>query len=247
MRAIRSIFISGVILIAGAASGARRVCAQEPGGAAGRSGQSEASLAGGIAILAELNGGLDAKKAKVGEAVSAHTIETVKSADARTILPKGTKIIGHLAQAMARSKGDGESVLGIAFDKAILKDGGEVELNVRVQAIAEPVAFSGGGATDLSHVGTTRTSPMSGSQGGAAAGSGTAGGANEAVAEPIPNSGVKLGPNSRGVLGLKGLKLAAARSDGKVVSNVSSDGKNVRLDSGTRFLLVTIQAAEAGQ
>jgi hypothetical protein len=235
MRAIRSIFMSGVILIAGAAPGARRVCAQEPGGAAGRSGQSEASLAGGIAILAELNGGLDAKKAKVGEAVSAHTIETVKSADARTILPKGTKIIGHLAQAMARSKGDGESVLGIAFDKAILKDGGEVELNVRVQAIAEPVAFSAGGAT------------MSGSQGGAAAGSGTAGGANEAVAEPIPNSGVQLGPNSRGVLGLKGLKLAASRSDGKVVSNVSSDGKNVRLDSGTRLLLVTIQAAEAGQ
>ena len=39
----------------------------------------------------------------------------------------------------ARSRADGESALGIAFDKAILKDGGEMPLNVMIQAMAEPV------------------------------------------------------------------------------------------------------------
>src|ERR1700747_1063043 len=69
---------------------------------------SEASLAGGTPINAVLNSSIDSKKAKPGEQITAHTIDAVKSSDGRMILPKGTKLVGHVTQASGGSKGQGE-------------------------------------------------------------------------------------------------------------------------------------------
>jgi hypothetical protein len=220
--------------------------AQEPGGAVGRSAQSEATLASGMVILAALNSGLNAKKAKVGDVISAHMIEAVKSTDGRTILPKGTKLSGHLGMALARSKGDGETVLGIVFDKAVLKDGGEVTLNVKVQAIAEPMTFTGGRqspSADTSTLGTQQTSPMGGGRMGPGSSEGPSGGVGSGNLDSGGGANSELSPRSKGVYGLRGLKLATAQVDNKAMSTVASDGKNVQLDSGTRMLLVT-QAAD---
>jgi hypothetical protein len=240
MRILRSTAIFAFALSAAGALG-HVTLAQE--GTAGRSGQSEASLAPGTPVYAELNSGLDSKKVKVGDAVSAHTTEAVKSADGRTILPRGTKLIGRVAQSTARSKGDGQSMLGIAFDKAVLKNGEDVPLYGRIQAIAAPVSFSGGdlsASPSPSNTGTTQTSPMSGNRTPQAP---------SATADPavirggLPDGGEPaqqgLSPNSRGVIGLRGLTLATAPIDNVLVSTISSDGKNVHLDSGTRLLLVT--------
>src|ERR1700720_4764426 len=111
---------------------------------------SEASLAGGTAINATLNSSLDSKKAKPGEQITAHTMEAVKSTDGRTILPKGTKLVGHVTKASARSNGQGESTLAIQFDKAMLKGGQEVPLNNAViQAVAAPAQQSVAYGSDL--------------------------------------------------------------------------------------------------
>ena len=70
-----------------------------------------------------------------------------------------------MTQAEARNKGGNASTLGIQFDKAMLKDGTEIALNVVIQAMA-PREFSGpvGGGDDSSpqHIGTSQTSPMAG-------------------------------------------------------------------------------------
>lgn len=221
---------------------------------ANRTGQSGASLAGGTAINVELNSSIDSKKAKPGDAVTAHTTQAVKSADDRTILPKGTKLIGHVTQALARSKGDGESTLGISFDKAILKGGEEVPLNATIQALAAPPA-----STASSAYGGPSPSPTgpSGSPSGAGNSSGMPGNRPSGTAGnpgsyPIPsdsgsergsagstNSTDSLPPNSRGVYGLNGVELKMATSNNAQVSLISSNGKNVHLDSGTRLLLMT--------
>src|SRR3984893_9505184 len=100
---------------------------------------SDASLAGGTVINAALNSSVDSKKARPGEQITAHTVETVKSTYGRAILPKGPRLIGHVTKASARSNGQGESMLCIQFDKAMLKGGQEVPLNnVVVQAVAAP-------------------------------------------------------------------------------------------------------------
>src|SRR5437016_5439614 len=110
-------------------------------GAAGaaQAGQSGASLASGSAFNAALSAPLDTKKCKPGDPVTARATESAKS-DGKTVIPKGSKLVGHVTQASARSKGDAESSIGVVFDKAILKGGQEVPLNVAIQAIASKQA-----------------------------------------------------------------------------------------------------------
>ena len=205
-------------------------------------GKSEASLATGTAVYADLNSGLDSKKVKAGDAVTAHVSETLRSADGRAVLPKGTKIVGHVVQASARAKGGNESMLGIAFDKAILKDGQEVSLNVAIQALAAPVSFSAPSdmeAPSPSGSGTPQNSPMGGRSGPPPQSAPQTSAGPSGPPTQGGDSSVSLGPNSRGIYGLNGLKLGNSAGNGKApVSIVTSEGKNVRLDPGTRMLLV---------
>jgi hypothetical protein len=212
------------------------ILAQDAGSAAGRSGQSEASLAPGSAILAELNSGVDSKKAKVGDPIIAHTSEAFKSGDDRTIVPRGTRIEGHITQSSVRGKGAEESALGIQFDKAVLKDGGEIPLNVIIQALAAPVSFAA--PADLGTaptMGTTQTSPMSGSRSGPPAAQPPRGAA-QPDASGVPSD--TFSTKSRGVMGLRGMTLNAEPVNNRPAAVVVSNGKSVRLDSGTRLVLV---------
>jgi len=206
---------------------------------AGRIGESEDSLTPGTPIFATLNNGLDSKKTKKGDEVTAHTTEAVRSADARTILPRGTKLVGRVTDATARSKGDGQSALGLTFERAILKEGGEVQLYARIQAITTAASFAvgeGGPPRDTSSMGTTQTSPMGGRSGPPASQPPQ----SPSVTGP-DQSGPTLTPNSRGVIGMRGLTLSTAPAEKVLVSTITSDGKNVHLDSGTRMLIVTQQ------
>ena len=240
---------------------------------------SSATIADGTAINAALSGPLDSKKAKPGDEVTARTTEAVK-AEGKTVVPKGAKLVGHVTRASARGRGDAESALGIAFDKAILKNGQEVALNGSIQALAsaETAARAGGADLDaMSDVGATGGGrAMSGGRGtlggvtstaGGAAGSLTntagsatsaAGGAVDATARTTTgvagsaggavgglNSAGQFASNSHGVFGLNGLNLNAAGSNSTEGSLITSSGKNVRLDSGTRMLIVS--GAQAGQ
>ena len=58
------------------------------------------------------------------------------------------------------------------------------------------------------------------------------------------NAAGQLTSNSQGVFGLNGLNLNAAASNATQGTVLTSAGKNVHLDSGTRMLLVT--QAQAG-
>src|SRR5258707_548474 len=72
--------------------------------ASAQNGQENASLASGTALNAALNSSIDSKKCKPGDAVNAHTTEAVKS-EGKTVIPKGSKLVGHVTQASARAKG----------------------------------------------------------------------------------------------------------------------------------------------
>jgi hypothetical protein len=222
---------------------------------------SEASLAGGTEINATLNSSIDSKKAKPGQQIAAHTVEPVKSTDGRTILPNGTKLIGHVTNASARSNGQGQSTLAIQFDKAMLKGGQEVSLNnVVIQAVAAPAReatnYGGYDAQPTTAPGSPSNNPsMSGSRGARPEGTPTqtypgsnSGGTNANGTNPnsagnseANNSG-PLPANARGVYGLNGVRLSAS-SNGEGTVLTSTD-KNIHLDGGTRLLL-TVQPQSA--
>jgi hypothetical protein len=202
-----------------------------------------AALPSGTAVNAELNSSVDSKKAKVGDKVEAHTTDDIKYAG-KIIVPKGAKLEGHVTEATARSKGDSGSTLAIQFDKAIPKKGEEIPLNVAIAAIAAPQRdFSGG-------------SPGSGSDPITGGGAPTANGSPMATSHaPTPTPGAlnypgaadgamgsngtgQLSAKSRGVYGLGDLKLMSASSGAGQTIVITSSGKNVHLDGGTRLLLV---------
>jgi hypothetical protein len=237
-------------LVIGALFAASALLAAVPTQQNGRSGESPGSLADGMTINAQLKSSVDSKKVKPGDAVTAETTETVKSSDGRTILPRGTKLIGQVTQASSRAKGDSESMLGIQFEKAVTKSGEEVPLNnVVIEAVAPPSSTASDFAPGPSATGPAAppSNPSMSGSAGARAGSNTTG---SNPANPYPGAagqtetrgGYESGPlpaNSRGVYGLPGLSLGRANSSNGESSVIASNGKNVHLDSGTRLLLVT--------
>lgn len=221
---------------------------------------SEASLAGGTVLNATLNSSIDSKKAKPGEQIIAHTTETVKSTDGRMILPNGTKIIGHVTQASARANAQGQAMLALQFDKAVLKDKQEIPLNVVIQAIAAPAqsappafndtgrATAGPGSSGPGSSAPSNNPSMSGSRGARPEGnpptdSYPTGNPNAAPGGEL-NLGGPLPANMKGVYGLEGVRISAnANGEGTVLT---SSAKNVHLDGGTRLLLaVQPQSASA--
>jgi hypothetical protein len=59
------------------------------------------------------------------------------------------------------------------------------------------------------------------------------------------NTAGQLTSNSQGVFGLQGINLNSAAANSTQGSLITSKTKNVHLDSGTQFLLVTQSAASA--
>jgi len=249
--------------------------------ASAQNSQANGSLATVSAFNAELSSPIDSKKCKPGDAVTAHTTEAAKS-EGKTVIPKGSKLVGHVTQASARAKGESESSLGIVFDKAILKNGQEIPLNVAIQALASAQSSASAAGADLDAFGGAGASAAGSSGGGGRGALGgvtsTAGGAVGAVTNTAANVGGVAGgtvnsaasaggsiagaskgavgglnaagqltSNSQGVFGMNGLNLNAAASNATQGSVITSAGKNVHLDSGTRMLLVSqAQVGEQG-
>ena len=213
---------------------------------------SEASLAAGTAINATLNSTIDSKKAKPGEQFVAHTTETVKSPDGKTILPSGTKLIGHVTQASAHTNGQGQAMLAIQFDKAVLKDREEMPLhNAVIQAVAAPPREASRFNSDTDRAtapGAPSNNPsMSGSRGARpdnmpTSQSSPSGNPDGAYGTESNSAGGPLPANARGVYGFEGVRLSAnANGEGTILT---SSNKNVHLDGGTRLLL-TVQPQSA--
>ncbi len=89
-----------------------------------KSGHSSASLSHGTAMNAALSQPVDARKNKPGDQVTARTTEATKS-EGKVVIPKGSKLIGHVTECKQRGKEEKESAVGMVFDKAILKNGEE--------------------------------------------------------------------------------------------------------------------------
>jgi hypothetical protein len=104
----------------------------------------------GVTVQAELTKGIDVKKVKAGDVVSAKTTSAVTMADG-TELPKGTKLMGKVTDARAKSSSDKTSHVAFSLEQAVTKDGHEIPLQVMVTSLTVPMdspdlaALTGGG------------------------------------------------------------------------------------------------------
>ena len=197
------------------------------------------SGAGWTIVSAELSKSVDTKKSKVGDKVEAKTTLDLLLPD-KTTLPRDTKIVGHISNVKASSKDSPGSMVEIAFDHALLKDGRDLSLQLTVQAIGRPLPAD-----------PALTQPGAGLP--SAGASSVAGGRNQPAPppeEPPKNSnpdagagmpgensasGAALNAKSEGVIGYKGLSLSTTPA----ASRISSEKDNVHLEKGTQLILKT--------
>lgn len=90
-------------------------------------------------VTGELQGKLDSKSARVGEPVVLRTTEKMKTADG-FVLPRGSRLIGHVTEVQAHSKGQEQSSLGIAFDRAELKNGQSFAIHSVIESVGPSAA-----------------------------------------------------------------------------------------------------------
>jgi hypothetical protein len=171
---------------------------------------------------------LDSSKLKSGDTVEVETAGSFKLPDG-TLVPKGSKLTGHVTLAKARAKGDSDSQLAVTFDKLDIVNGKELTIKGTVQAVAPP--------PDQADPGMPASTMARG---------GGSNGLGGATPLPTPEyqppdvktsssgssnsqSQTNVGPTSVGVQGMHGIEL----SDGVL----SSKGKNVKLGDGVRLVV----------
>lgn len=122
----------------------------------------------------------------------------------------------------AKGRGRPESILAIAFEKAVMRDGREISLTATVQALLPPETMSAeAGDTDFGIRNLRPSKPR------------TTGLLPGTVSSQNP--GHALPTNATGVAGLKGMQLEAVPAT--ETSVIHSNSRNIRLESGTRLIL----------
>jgi hypothetical protein len=216
-------------------------------------------IAPGSIIPVQLTKNIDAKKIKTGDQVEAKVTQDMKAGNGEVIVPKDTKVVGRVTEAQARSKEQKESQIGIAFDHAVMKTGGDVNLPMSIQAIISQSYLSASNSPGGENTGQSQ-SASAGTASGMPPSNGNARGGGMAASQSptsTPNAESATGPtadktgngahqpitgNTQGVLGIPDLTLSSANTaQGSVLT---SEKNNVKLESGTLMLLKVTGASQ---
>ena len=186
----------------------------------------------GSMLPVELSKSLDAKKVHTGDPVLGKVPYDLSS-NGKVVVPRDTKVIGHVAEVKPSDHDSKDSKLGVAFDKLTLKDGSTIPLTAEVQAVGAPIssapaAYSDNSPSETNPAGTNQQSAM------------------EMPRPPNPtapqgdipsgSAGERLTPKTQGVVGLRGYSLSQGTMQDSVIS---SPDRNVKLESGTQIMLRT--------
>ena len=86
-------------------------------------------------FMAELTVSLDAAKVRPGDPITAKLMEDTQATEK---LPAGSTLLGHVIEARGHSEQTPQSMLSIVFDKARLKNGHEIPLDLAIMRIEAP-------------------------------------------------------------------------------------------------------------
>jgi len=189
---------------------------------------------------------VDAKKAKTGDQVEATVTQDMKNNSGEVLVPKDTKIMGHVTTAQARNKEQKESELAIAFDHAMVK-GDPMPLPMSIQAVIAPQPTSPAGASPD----PGNAPPAGGNSGSPMAGRTPTGGTSQAqqrssnyppgegssAEQPQTSARPPITGNTQGVIGMPDVKLQTSAQNTAQGSLMTSEKNNVKIEKGTVLLL----------
>jgi hypothetical protein len=217
-------------------------------------------LESGTSVTGQLQNTIDARHTKVGDQVVLKTTQAIKS-EGRTIVGKGSRLIGHVTEVAQKGKDSGQSRIGILFDR--LEQG---SLQTPIAATITSVVTGSANvhannddlfATDTMTTSSARSSGSSGGNGSLLGGVGgvvnsttstvgnVVGGTPSAVGSTVNSTTNAVGGTAgRSLGGIQVSQSSSASVEGSSV--LSLQGGNLRLEKGTSFNLVLTQSTSAG-
>ena len=149
-----------------------------------------------LQVSGQLENKLDTKTAKAGDEVVLKTNEKFKTAEG-TVIPKGSRLVGHVTEVQSHSKQQAESHLGLAFDRVEMHGGQSLAIHSMIQSVS-PSANAAAGAAMADE--EAFDAPMGGGavgggavRGGGRVGSGLVGGAAGGAAMATNQIGSGIG------------------------------------------------------
>jgi hypothetical protein len=217
-------------------------------------------LSTGTAINASLLGSLDSEKSKPGDVVNAIVTESVVY-QRSVLLPKGSRIVGHVVRTGAGSDGDQGAALFVEFDRVVLKNGETAELNAGIQALApvgaQPTIPSREKYEESRLDGTLRLNSSMGTPenpGNTVKPSTYTMPRRTEVMPTLPSTaGIEGGldrkglftPDSKGAFSEPNLRVFTPVSEGSHGTVLVGAKQNIRLENGTHLLIVVQPPAPA--
>lgn len=219
-------------------------------------------------LTGELESKLDSKSAKPGDSVVLKTTAKTVMANG-TVIPKGSKIMGHVTGVQAHDDQSPNGQVTLQFDQAQLKGGQTLPLLSTLQSVSpseSSAADTGGGAMPMASA-PAGGAPSGGTSGGGSMGSsGSNAQASRPAQEPQPGTMAQSGgaqssgpaPGTevarKGNIVIRTTSMpgvfVAANVDGLPFSNASGvlicAKKDVHLDGGTKVELAVAEPPAGG-
>jgi hypothetical protein len=224
----------------------------------------DVNLASNISLAAQLENSLDARHAKVGDRVVLKTTEAVKQ-NGETVVPKGARLLGHVTEVQQRTKENGESRIGVAFDR-LQKGALDIPITATIVSITQAQTHANVANSSVDSDMTSSSSTRASSSGQRSGNGGLLGGVGNTVGGVVNTTTSTVGnvasTTTNAVGGtvdattrtagnltgsLRGLQItqsSSASADGG--STLSLGTGNLKLESGTTFHLLVSSAANAG-
>ncbi len=215
----------------GAASGT--TAANGMGAANGSAAGSASGAAEMRPVNGQLQGRLDSKTAKAGDRVVVKTTEKARTADG-VVIPKGSRLIGHVTNVQAHGRGNADGQMAIEFDRAELRGGQSMAIHSVIQSVSpssSATMMAGadnedgfGGPMMGGMAGGGARGGMAGGARGGAGGGGLLGGAGAAAGSTVHAAGSVAGNAG---YGLGAVSNGAAGAGGRAAGGVAGTGANV--------------------
>jgi hypothetical protein len=216
-------------------------------------------------IVAEFTQSLNAKKLKAGDKVKAAVAQDVVS-HGKIVIPAESRLIGHVTEACRRTQSNGESRVGIVFDRILLKYDRQLDFQGVIRSLEAPslrrsrvdeldqmmapgtAMARGSGSRSLSSA-SAAASSMSAADGsvvmntapGGNMGNSRGGGLNHSTGGERSRLERAASPMSIGmpfgVFGIKDVNLVPGPSDSTPGPVIVSLKHDVKLDYGTQVLI----------
>jgi len=266
----RIILTAGLSLVCGLAVNAQTANTSARGEASNQTSSAASArnksinLDSGTRLAGELQSTIDARKAKVGDQVVLKTTQAIKS-EGHTVVGKGSRLIGHVTEVSQNSKSNGESRIGLLFDRL---QGGSLNIPIaatitsvvngtaRARANDQDIFASDANSATSSRASSSGSRSSSANNGGLLGGvvnsttstvGNVVGGTTAAVGSTVNSTTNVAGNTATGVgSSLGGIQISQSSNASVEGSSVLSlQGGNLRLEKGTTFNLVLTQSASA--